>query len=48
MNENGEGVKQSDEEAAKLIQLQQAYQAAGQVISIANELFDVIINATRR
>lgn len=37
-----------DEEAAKLVQLQQAYQAAGQVISVANQLFDVIINATRR
>lgn len=37
-----------DEEAARLVQLQQAYQAAGQVISVANELFDVIINAVRR
>ncbi len=37
-----------DEEAAKLVQLQQAYQAAGQVISVANELFDILISAVRR
>lgn len=37
-----------DEEAARLVQLQQAYQAAGQVISVANELFDVLISAVRR
>jgi flagellar hook-associated protein 1 FlgK len=37
-----------DEEAAKLIQYQQAYQASAQIISIANTLFDTLINAVRR
>lgn len=37
-----------DEEAAKLIQYQQAYQASAQIISIANTLFDVLIGAVRR
>ena len=37
-----------DEEAAKLIQYQQAYQAAAQVISVASTLFDSLLNATRR
>ena len=36
-----------DEEAAKLLQLQQAYQAAAQVVSIANSLFDDILAALR-
>ena len=33
-----------DEEASNLIRYQQAYQAAGKVISIANTLFDTILN----
>jgi len=37
-----------DEEAAKLIQYQQAYQASAQIISAANTLFDTLINAIRR
>lgn len=37
-----------DEEAANLIRFQQAYQAAAQVISVANTLFDTILNAVRR
>ncbi|MEO1580408.1 MAG: flagellar hook-associated protein FlgK [Pseudomonadota bacterium] len=37
-----------DEEAADLIRFQQAYQAAAQVVSIGSELFDVLLNATRR
>jgi len=37
-----------DEEAANLIRFQQAYQAVAQVISIANTLFDSLLNATRR
>jgi flagellar hook-associated protein 1 len=37
-----------DEEAAKLIQYQQAYQASAQIISIANTLFDTLISAVRR
>lgn len=37
-----------DEEAAKLVRFQQAYQAAAQVISIANSLFDIMLDATRR
>lgn len=37
-----------DEEAAKLIQYQQAYQASAQIIAAANALFDTLINAIRR
>lgn len=37
-----------DEEAANLIQLQQAYQAAAQVIAVANTLFQTLLDATRR
>jgi len=37
-----------DEEAANLIKYQQAYQAAAQMISVANSLFDSLLNATRR
>lgn len=37
-----------DEEAANLIRFQQAYQAAAQMISVADELFQTLINATRR
>jgi flagellar hook-associated protein 1 FlgK len=37
-----------DEEAANLIRYQQAYQAAAQVIAVANEVFQTLINATAR
>lgn len=37
-----------DEEAANLMKFQQSYQAAAQVITIANSLFDSLINAVRR
>ena len=37
-----------DEEAANLVRFQQAYQAAAQVISTANTLFDTLLNAVRR
>lgn len=37
-----------DEEAANLIRFQQAYQAAAQVISVANSLFDTLLSVTRR
>lgn len=37
-----------DEEAANLLRYQQAYQAAAQVISVTNSLFDTLINAVRR
>lgn len=37
-----------DEEAANLLRYQQAYQAAAQVITITNSLFDTLINAVRR
>ena len=37
-----------DEEAAKMIQYQQAYQAVAQVVSIAKTLFDSLLNATSR
>ena len=37
-----------DEEAAKLIQYQQAYQAVAQMVAVTNTLFDTLINATRR
>jgi len=36
-----------DEEAARLIQLQQAYQAAARVITVANSLFEEILAAVR-
>lgn len=37
-----------DEEAARLVQLQQAYQASAQAISIAATLFDTLLGMTRR
>jgi flagellar hook-associated protein 1 len=37
-----------DEEAANMLRYQQAYAAAAQIISVANELFDTLINAVRR
>ena len=37
-----------DEEAAALVRYQQAYQAASEVIRIANSLFDTLLNAVRR
>ena len=37
-----------DEEAANLIRYQQAYQAAAQMISVADQLFQTLLNATRR
>ena len=37
-----------DEEAADLIRFQQAYQAAAQVIAVADEVFQTLLNATRR
>jgi len=37
-----------NEEAANALQLQQAYQAAAQLISTADTLFQTILNATRR
>ncbi|GMR19927.1 MAG: flagellar hook-associated protein FlgK [Gammaproteobacteria bacterium] len=37
-----------DEEAANLVRYQQAYQAAAQVISTANDLFDILLGAVRR
>ncbi len=37
-----------DEEAADLVRFQQAYQAAAQVINVANTLFDSLISAVRR
>ena len=37
-----------DEEAANLIRYQQAYQAAAQVVTVANSLFDTLLNAVRR
>jgi len=36
-----------DEEAADLLRFQQAYQASAQIISVAEELFDALLNATR-
>lgn len=37
-----------DEEAANLVRFQQAYQAAAQVISVANTMFDTLLSAVRR
>ncbi len=36
-----------DEEAANLLKYQQSYQAAGQVISLSKELFELILNVTQ-
>jgi flagellar hook-associated protein 1 len=36
-----------DEEAAKLLQFQQAYQASAQAISIANTIFESLLQAVR-
>ncbi|WP_416398343.1 flagellar hook-associated protein FlgK [Allohahella sp. A8] len=36
-----------DEEAAKLIQFQQAYNANAQIVSVARELFDTLLGAVR-
>ena len=36
-----------DEEAAKLVQYQAAYQAMAQVIATANKLFETLLSATR-
>ena len=37
-----------DEEAANMLRYQQAYQAAAQIISAANQMFDALLNAVRR
>ncbi len=37
-----------DEEAADMVRLQQAYQAAAQVISVSNSLFETLLGAVRR
>ena len=37
-----------DEEAANLVKFQQAYQAAAQVIRVADDVFQTLINATAR
>jgi flagellar hook-associated protein 1 FlgK len=37
-----------DEEAANLIRFQQAYQAAAQMIAVADQVFQSLLNATRR
>lgn len=37
-----------DEEAANLLKYQQSYQAAAQVVTVANTLFDTLIGALRR
>ncbi|MGI9212080.1 MAG: flagellar basal body rod C-terminal domain-containing protein, partial [Methylococcaceae bacterium] len=44
--ENISGVN-LDEEAANLLKYQQAYQAAAQIIPIANSMFDTLISAVR-
>ncbi len=36
-----------DEEATNLLRYQQAYQAAGKVMQVANELFDVVLSINR-
>jgi flagellar hook-associated protein 1 FlgK len=37
-----------EEEAANLIRYQQAYQAAAQIITAANDVFDTLLRATSR
>ena len=44
---NASGVN-LDEEAADLLRYQQAYQAAAQIISVADQLFATLISAIRR
>jgi flagellar hook-associated protein 1 FlgK len=44
--ENANGVN-LDEEAANLLRYQQAYQAAAQLVRIAGQLFDTLLDATR-
>jgi len=45
--QNASGVN-LDEEAANLLRYQQAYQAAAQLIRIASQMFDTLLNATGR
>ena len=45
-NQEASGVN-LDEEAANLLRFQQAYQAASQIISTANTIFDTILSAVR-
>jgi flagellar hook-associated protein 1 FlgK len=44
---NGAGVN-LDEEAARLLQYQQSYQAAARVLQVAQSLFDALLDATSR
>lgn len=44
--ENANGVN-LDEEAANLLRFQQAYQAAAQLVRIAGQMFDTLLDATR-
>ncbi len=43
-NESGVNL---DEEAANLLRYQQAYQAAGKVMQIASEMFDMLLSLGR-
>ena len=36
-----------DEEAARLLQFQQSYQAAAKILQVAQSLFDTLLDATR-
>jgi flagellar hook-associated protein 1 FlgK len=36
-----------DEEAARLIQFQQSYQAAAKILQVAQSVFDTLLDATR-
>ncbi len=45
-NQSPSGVN-LDEEAANMLKFQQAYQAASQIISVANTIFDTLLSATR-
>ena len=44
---DGSGVN-LDEEAARLIQYQQSYQAAAKVLQVAQSIFDSLLQATSR
>ncbi len=44
--DNGSGVN-LDEEAARLIQYQQSYQAAAKILQVAQSVFDALLDATR-
>jgi flagellar hook-associated protein 1 len=37
-----------DEEASDMLRLQQAYQASAQIVKVADELFQILVDSVRR